>query len=194
MLSAASTRATIPHTTRTSTSASPFVSTGTASSTNRPPRLTHAESSSTTPPYKVFLLEYNRRRLVQRWATVLSELEPLPLAERATAIARSVARSPVGSRAVPSGTPTDRGTCCRADDGESDRPADLTGLALASSLAELAVQSAYIAELEAAVDRLGSDLDRHTKMRRSLRRAETTLANLLPVGVKEWLRGWLPNR
>ena len=100
----------------------------------------------------------------------------------------------MGSRAVPSGTPTDRGTCCRADDGESDRPADLTGLALASSLAELAVQSAYIAELEAAVDRLGSDLDRHTKMRRSLRHAETTLANLLPVGVKEWLRGWLPNR
>ncbi len=152
-------------------------------------RLTHAESSSTTAPYKAFLLERHRRRLVDRWSTALAGLEPPPLAERAAAIARSVARPPAGTLAVPPGRPTDRGL-----PGPADPPADLTGLALESALAELAVRSEYIAELETAVDRLGSDLDRHTRVQRSLRRAETTLANLLPVRMKEGLRGWLPDR
>jgi GT2 family glycosyltransferase len=155
-------------------------------------RLTHAESSSTTAPYKAFLLERHRRRLVDRWSTVLSGLEPPPLAERAAAIARSVARPPAGT--VPPGTPADRPTSIGDRRGPADLPADLTGLALESALGELAVRSEYIAELETEVDRLGSDLDRHTRLRRSLRQAETALANLLPVRVKEGLRGRLPGR
>jgi len=154
--------------------------------------LTHAESSSTTAPYKAFLLERHRRRLVDRWSTVLSGLEPPPLAERAAAIARSVARPPAGT--VPPGTPADRPTSIGDREGSADLPTDLTGLALESALGELAVRSEYIAELEAEVDRLGSDLDRHTRLRRSLRQAETALANLLPVRVKEGLRGRLPGR
>jgi len=47
---------------------------------------------------------------------------------------------------------------------------------------------AYDAELEAEVAHLQADLDRHTKVRRALRSAETALANLLPVRVKEGLR------
>lgn len=157
-------------------------------------RLTHSESSSTTAPYKAFLLERHRRRLVDRWSTALSELEPQPLAERAAAIARAVARPPAGTRAVPPGTTTDDGSRMSGNRGPAGLPADLTELALESALAEIAVRSEYIAELEATVDRLGSDLDRHTKLRRSLRHAETALANLLPVRVKEGLRGWLPGR
>ncbi len=156
-------------------------------------RLTHTESSSTTAPYKAFLLERHRRRLLTRWSTVLAGLEPEPLADRAAAIARAVARPPAGTRAVPPGTTTDGGARMSSRD-PAGLPSDLTGLALESALAELAVRSEYIAELEGAVDRLGSDLDRHTRLRRSLRHAETTLANLLPVRVKEGLRGWLPDR
>jgi len=156
-------------------------------------RLTHTESSSTTALYKAFLLERHRRRLVARWSTVLSGLEPQPLADRAAAIARAVARPPAGTRAVPPGTTTDGDSRLSSRD-PGDPTGDLTGLALESALAELAVRSEYIGELEAAVDRLGSDLDRHTRLRRSLRHAETTLANLLPVRVKEGLRGWLPDR
>jgi len=157
-------------------------------------QLTHVESSSTTSPYKTFLLDRHRRLLVGRWSTVLSGLEPPPLAERAAAIARSVARPPAGTGTVPPGTPTGHDTRIGGRQGSIDLPADLTGLALESALGELAVRSEYIAELEAAVDRLGSDLDRHTRVRRSLRHAETTLANLLPVRVKEGLRDWLPGR
>ncbi len=157
-------------------------------------RLTHAESSSTTAPYKAFLLERHRQRLVGRWSTVLSELEPQPLAERAAAIARAVARPPAGTRGVPPGTPTDRGIRMSGGQGAADLPADLTGLALASALSELAVRAAYAAEMEAEVDHLRADLGRHTKLRQSLRHAETTLANLLPVRVKERLREWLPGR
>ena len=152
-------------------------------------RLTHAESRSTTAPYKEFLLERHRRRLVARWGTVLAGLEPPPLAERDAAIARAVARPPVGTRAVPPAVPTDRG---RGPDGAARGvPRDLAELALDRAQSELAVQSEFIEELLAERDRLRREVERHTRVQRGLRHTETTLANLLPVGVKEWLRGAL---
>ncbi len=155
-------------------------------------RITHAESTSTTAPYKTFLIERHRRQLVDRWSTVLATLEPPPLAERAAAIARAVARPPAGTRAVPPDVPTHRrpGTRSRSravPDGPDNRD-DLTALALDCARAELEVRAAYAAELESEVAHLRADLDRHTKVRRALRSAETTLANLLPVRVKEGLR------
>ncbi len=150
-------------------------------------RLTHAESSSTSGPYKAFLLERHRRRLVDRWSSVLSELEPPPLAQRSAAIARSVARPPAGTRAVPPEVPTDRGPGTRST---ADRN-DLEALALDCARAELEVRAAYAAELEAEVAHLRAELHRHTRLRRAVRSAETTLANWLPVRVKEGLRGRL---
>ncbi len=190
--SAGSTRATTPRTTRTSISACPFGSMGTVSSTNRllgsptpraaaRPRSTRYFSWSATadawwPNGRPCCPSSNR----SRWPTV-----PPP----------SRGRWPVPRRhpGGPPGTATDGDSRLRSRD-PGDPTGGLTGLALESALAELAVRSEYIAELEAAVDRLGSDLDRHTRLRRSLRHAETTLANLLPVRVKEGLRGWLPDR
>lgn len=162
--------------------------------------LVHLETQSSSPSFRRFLMDRNRRTFRSRWAKVLADHPAPPVTDRRGAIDRRVAAgrtlealdpdAPWPARVVreEDATPTPTGAATRWDE------LDLLRRQVRHAAYALEVKDAYIAaigdDLQAAQEREW----RRTRLGRGIRGLGPRLRAAVPREVKDRLRAWRDHR
>ncbi len=150
-------------------------------------RLEHAETSSTSPAFRAFLMERNRQVFVSRWDEVLAGFEPVPdvvgasadqrAALRAAAMVRAVERS--AARRQEGGGPHPAVEPIAISTDPDEAVAEQRERELHHAIDEIRVQREYRRLLEARLAAATEELQRRTRVRRAVRGAAGRLRRAL---------------